>query len=546
MQRLTRCARTHPEHPLLLLETARCLRGMGEVTRALQSLEQLDALSPGMPECQDEFGNCHDLIGNAALRDLYWHRAGGLWVNAKEYARVDLLLEKLLTANAAYAPGWNLKGMFHDAQLELEAAEAAFLKAIEIDPYLLDAHANLGNMYEHSNRVVEASALVETGLQIVCTRPGIPESTVVALHLLRSRLARREKQYRLGLDHLDAVAGMRKSELQRQTELFERAKLYDLLDDTDAAVTAFNQGNAIALVESGEQDNRNNKFLRGVEYMLALADKSWFRSWRRIESDMDVASPVFLVGFPRSGTTLLNTVLYSHSAIRVVEEQQTTAKMLAAVRQMPLGYPQMLAEFDAFDAGYVRDAYCKAVAKLGASDPAKLLIDKFPMHMTSAALIHRAFPRARFLFALRHPCDVVLSCFMQNFQMNDAMANFCTIGDTVSLYTKAIDLWQAYREQLPLEVHTIRYENVVDDFDGQIRALCEFLRVPWEDGLRQFSTRALDRGRINTPSYEQVSKPIYRDARYRWERYRKHLEPFLPTLHPYILQFGYDDPMAKN
>src|SRR5260221_12070707 len=109
---------------------------------------------------------------------------------------------------------------------------------------------------------------------------------------------------------------------------------------------------------------------------------------------------------------------------------------------------------------------------------------------------------------------------MHNFRLNEAMANLCTIGDTVALYTKTMDLWQAYREQLPIAVHTIRYEDVVDDFDGQIHAVCEFLQVPWEEGLRQFASRALDRGRINTQSYEQVSKPINREARHRWERYR--------------------------
>ena len=72
-----------------------------------------------------------------------------------------------------------------------------------------------------------------------------------------------------------------------------------------------------------------------------------------------------------------------------------------------------------------------------------------------------------------------------------------------------------------------------------MRALCDFLQVPWQDGLKDFSTRALDRGRIDTPSYAQVSKPIYREARYRWERYREHLAPYLQSLQPYIERFGY-------
>jgi len=88
----------------------------------------------------------------------------------------------------------------------------------------------------------------------------------------------------------------------------------------------------------------------------------------------------------------------------------------------------------------------------------------------------------------------------------------------------------------------------VDDFDGQVRALCDFLGVQWKQELRDFDAKALERGRINTPSYEQVSQPIYRQARYRWERYREQLAPYLPTLQPYVERFGYaiDLPAAAD
>jgi tetratricopeptide (TPR) repeat protein len=544
MQKLDRCAREHPDEPPVLLETARCMQAMGEHQRAMQMLGHLNKLSPDMPECLVEYGNCLASMGNNDERDRHWGVACSLWIDAKQYDSAGPLLDKMLAVNPANASAWNSKGLFHDFQLDLEPAEAAFLQAIKVDHDLLDPYVNLGNLYEHSNRLAEASAMADTGLRLAGERLGEPHIAVPGLHLLRAKIARREKQYALGLQHLDAMVGLTKSDLVEQTELFERAKLLDLLDETDAAVAAFNRANALARAELGEEeDAKGNKFLRGVEYMIDLAGKGWLRTWRKPAPDPAGPAPAFLVGFPRSGTTLLNTVLYSHSAIQVIEEKQTIAKILGATRQMPKSYPHAMPECDAIDVAYMREAYYRAAAEYCDLDPAKLLVDKFPMHLATAGLIHLAFPRARFLFALRHPCDAVLSCFMQNFQLNDAMANFCTIGDTVRLYAKTMDLWQAYREQLPLTVHTIRYEDVVDDFDGQVRALCDFLQVPWEDGLRQFSTRALDRGRINTPSYEQVSKPIYRDARYRWERYREHLAPFLPALQPYIDRFGYSDPV---
>jgi hypothetical protein len=213
---------------------------------------------------------------------------------------------------------------------------------------------------------------------------------------------------------------------------------------------------------------------------------------------------------------------------------------------MPGGYPSAIADFDALDVAYLRDAYLRSAAHYGATDPARLILDKLPMNINLAGLLHRVFPQARFVFALRHPCDVVLSCFMQSFDLNNTMANFCSLADTVALYTRTMDLWQAYRNQLPLVVHTVRYEDVVDDFDGQVRALCGFLQVPWEDGMRQFAAKALDRGKIHTPSYEQVSRPIYRESRYRWERYREHLAPYLPALRPYIERFGYADSVRSG
>ncbi len=537
--RLDRCAREHPDEPPVLLETARCMHAMDEPQSAMLMLDKLYRLAPNMPECVEEYGNCLASVDDAAERDRHWGVACSLWMDAERFDAASALLEKMLAANPGNARAWNSKGLLHDKQLDFELAEAAFLRAIEIDLGLLDPYANLGNIYEHRNRLTEARSLADSGLHLAAAHAATRHAAVPSLHLLRARIARREKQYALGLEHLDAAANLPKTNLEQQAELFERAKLFDLLDDVDAAVATFDRANALALSELGAPDPQGNKFLRGIEYMIDLAGKGWLRTWRKPAPDPAGPTPAFLVGFPRSGTTLLNTVLYSHSSIQFIEEKQTIAKILGAMRQMPKSYPHAMPECDELDVAYLREAYWKAAAEYCDLDPAKLLMDKFPLHLTTAGLIHLTFPRARFLFALRHPCDAVLSCFMQNFKLNDAMANFCTLGETVALYAKTMDIWQMYRDQLPLNVHTIRYEDVVDDFDGQVRALCEFLQVPWEEGLREFSSRALDRGRINTPSYEQVSKPIYREARYRWERYRKHLEPFLPALQPYIERFGY-------
>jgi Flp pilus assembly protein TadD len=528
------------------IEKARCLLMLGHPAQAMRLLETTEAIAPGDPDLHEVFGDCLDRSGNLPARDLHWIAAIDRWIRDSHFSRAEPLLNRLLQSSPDNGGAWNMKGLLENSRHDAKAAEAAFLHAIAVDRSDLDAYANLANLYETTNRIADARAVSDDGLRFA-TSNSPQKDAVVQLLLANAKVFRRLGDRRTSLDRLDALDAMDLSGVQRQFACFERGKLLDLSDDASGAIAAFAAGNAIALDNWLRETPGNNKFRAGVEYLLDPANKRWIEEWMPIEALADSPRDVaFLIGFPRSGTTLLNQVLDSHDAIQAMEEQPPAQDVMNAVRAVPEGYPFALRSFDRHDVEYLRDIYFRSVALHEGDGGTKLLLDKFPLHTTMAGLLHRVFPGARFVFAIRHPCDVVLSCFMQNFKVNDAMANFCTIEDTVGLYARTMDLWQMCREQLPLMVHAIRYEDVVDDFDGQIRALCEFLQVPWEDSLRQFSKRALDRGRINTPSYEQVSKPIYREARYRWERYREHFEPFLPALRPYILQFGYEDPLAGN
>ena len=167
------------------------------------------------------------------------------------------------------------------------------------------------------------------------------------------------------------------------------------------------------------------------------------------------------------------------------------------------------------------------------------MIDKFPLMTLRAAHIHRAFPDAKFIFALRHPCDVVLSCYMQNFMVTSAMSSFLTLENSAKLYDSAMTFWECAREVMPLDVHTVRYEDMVQDLEGELRPLIAFLGLEWDDALLDHQKTARDRGYIRTPSYAQVTEKVYTRSSGRWEAYRQHLEPILPVLAPWIEKFGY-------
>ncbi len=534
----------HPDEPIVLLETARCFRAMGELLRADDMLEQLNRKAPNTPEYHEELGNCLALRDDAQNRDLHWGLAADQWIRAKQFELAEPLLETMLGTNPAYAVAWNLKGMCHEMQQQLEPAEAAYEHAIKTDPAWLDSYANLANLREQTNRIPQAKAVADAGLAMAASNTDKPHSSSVPLLLASVKVARRQKDHVLAMRRLDQIAQLEQRDLERQMTAFEHGKVLDLQNDVTGAIKAFRQGNALARIPWITEHPGDNTYLRGVEYMLDLAKNDWLKGWNRIDVPDQAVEPVFLAGFPRSGTTLLTQILYCHAAIEIAEEKPLVQAMRDSVRSMPAGYPHAIPRLDKYDVAYLRDVYHAAAEKHGVDGTARVLLDKLPLHVTMAGLIHRVFPMARFIFAIRHPCDVVLSCFMQDFRSNDAMANFFTLKDTVALYVSTMELWDLYQRDLGLSVHRIRYEDLVDDLETHTRSLCDFLGLPWQDDLRQFSTRALDRGKINTPSYEQVSKPIYREARYRWERYREHLAPFLPALQPYIERFGYSD-MAR-
>ena len=159
--------------------------------------------------------------------------------------------------------------------------------------------------------------------------------------------------------------------------------------------------------------------------------------------------------------------------------------------------------------------------------------------MGEAGFIHRLFPAAKFILVLRHPCDCVLSCFMQQFALNDAMANFATIEESANLYNEVMSLWQVYCDKLPLEVHTVKYEDVIADTRGTIEPLLSYLGVPWSDNILDYRKTAASRENINTPSYSQVTEKLYSTAAGRWTRYADQMEDVLPVLAPWIEKFGY-------
>jgi hypothetical protein len=233
----------------------------------------------------------------------------------------------------------------------------------------------------------------------------------------------------------------------------------------------------------------------------------------------------------------LDTILRTHSNIDVLEELPMLSKMNAG-----LGDIQTVSKIEAMDNTAVEIAsgfYFEELKKHIEVSTKQTLVDKLPLNILQLPLINQIFPNARYIIALRHPLDCVLSCWMQKFKLNPAMANMVELERIVDFYDTAMSVLKLSKERYSLDIHRIRYEDLVLDFEENVTNLLTFLGLEWEEELRNYQKTALARGRINTPSHSQVIKPIYKTTSYRWNNYEKYLEKYKTRLAPWMQEYGY-------
>ena len=426
----------------------------------------------------------------------------------------------------------------------LGEGRVCFERALAIKPDYVQAHANLAELFEKANdREALRTAVADA-------KRSCPADLRIALR--EAWLLKRDKAYAEARDLLEdpALLADAKQQAFDNRYLMARAHLLgdlcDRLDDPAAAFAYFQEGNDLNRESHHAQQFSPEKPMREIEALTAQFTTEWVAGWRPLTPGDKQPDPVFLVGFPRSGTTLLDSILRSHSAIAVVEEQPTLVRLRDRLAALGRSYPddgcgEGLAELEQSELDDLRSAYFSELLRhLEPEEQGRLIVDKLPLNATQAGLIHRVLPRAKFIFAKRHPCDCVLSCFLREFELNDHMANFLDFADSAQFYDKVMTLWQSYRRLLPLEVHEVVYESLIQDFEATLKPLLAFLELDWDPALHDYAETARRRKRIHTPSYNQVTQPLYQDARYRWERYRKEMAPALPVLEPWARTFGYE------
>lgn len=535
--------KTYPNELILHSLRGAACHELREYDAAIASYRAALAIKPDFEKIHNSLGIAYLRTGRpdealAAFRDALqckpefapaWYNAGIAFENLKQWRNAADCYEKAVAVSPGYVEALTSLGNVFWELGEHERVTETLEQALSLRADHVPAWRNLLHFLERANRrdaLEDALARARTALG------GHP-----LVRLYTGILADREgdagrARAELESFHCDSddPLGLH-DERQRHARL---ARICDRLDDAEAAFGHAVESNRLSSRISAHRGVSKNTYLQYLDYRRGYFTGEYVASWSATEPEE--AAPVFIVGFPRSGTTLLDAILRSHPGIRVVEESDAVSRV---IDRLAAGSTDHLQRLPALSGDEVRELRKLYYDSLPAGAGEGLCIDRFALNIIYAGEICRLFPAARFIVVLRHPADCVLSCFMQSFYDTPANANFHDLEDAAHLYDRVFGLWRQYENVLQPAVHYVRYEDIVEDLEGACRPVLEFIGATWDPALLEYHRTARERPFIATASYDQVTRPLYAEAKGRWHRYRQQLEPVMPVLEPWIRHFGY-------
>lgn len=414
------------------------------------------------------------------------------------------------------------------------AGEAAARAATDPEPSA-GTLLRLAQVQERSNRVSDAHDTLRRLKDLPGAAPPGED-----LQLLEAQIALRERRHEAAIRQFQSLVARCTEPDRRHIYLFPLAKALDAARRHDEAWRCVVDAHQAQLL----QLSRTNPDAAGVREPPLLITRYGCNSadiaaWNASGAPPAEASPVFIVAFPRSGTTLLEQMLDAHPSLVTMDEQPFLQQAIDRITDLGIDYPAALARLTAEQLAGIREHYWSLTRRKVRLSPGQRLIDKNPLNLLRLPAIRRLFPNARILLAIRHPCDVVLSCFMQHFRSPE-FAVLCRDLPTLARgYRRSFDFWY---EQLPLlepAVREVRYESLVGDFAAQAADIMAFLGLDLVPAQLEPASHALAKGFISTPSYAQVIEPVHGRAVGRWAPYARYFGEALGSLRPYLERWGY-------
>jgi tetratricopeptide (TPR) repeat protein len=545
-------------------------------------------------EAQDWFQRAISLNPNYARA---WVNLGNVFKQKGDLTKSLNAYQKALTLDPNDANIWYHLGLAHSAQDDLEKAEHSYQNGLLHQSSHLGCLINLGVLMSNKGRFDEALEHLKKSLALSPQDPNIHNNIAITLKrtknadladehyrkalalapnrvdIIINRCELLEQHNRLDtldqfldivsernitapdLSYFHALNSFRQNDIatsqawldqispdvinpSRVLAFYElRGKCLDHRNAPKDAMEMFDAMNALSRADHKAMISKGDDYLeRAMARAEDIITLNTTQKWTNTAKDTN-PQPIFIVGFIRSGTTLLDTILSGHPDIHVVEEKG----FVEAMRNQ-IGIDKTISFIEQLDQQMVaslQNTYEEGIALYTPNPKPRAVIDRLPLNLVEVPLIAKVFPKARFIFCLRHPMDTVLSGYMQNFRLNAAMAAMTQIKTAAMLYDAMMTIWQNSVERYQLDHITIKYEDLIEDRETVLRSLLSYLDLPWHDGVLEHWKSAEAKKVITTPSYRQVVQPIYTRAIDRWRRYQPFLRDAEDLLAPWVKAFGY-------
>ena len=510
---LRRIVSLSPNHFAATQDLALMLFGRGKLADAEVHARNAIRIAPESPQAHNLMGMLLTETNRPQAGEYHYRRVLSLTGN-----RDPILLANL---------GWNLK-----SQGRMEEARGLYQESLAAAPQIRQTLVGYVRLEEADRRFDAAAAALDRA------EAAYPEDQ--QLRLARAVLLGRTGARREAITLIDRMAEENEGQLG-PNELLEKGRLLDRLGRFDDAWAAFAEGKRQALERSGQgymdeaaarEIDRLRRFFTGPR--LALLPRAGVRP--------HVPQPIFILGFPRSGTTLVEQTLSAHPHIAAGDELPVIHEISQIMPRMlgsPLAYPEALAELwmgdqrDGLDT--LRDLYLQKVRQLGVlRDGATRFTDKMPLNETHLGLIALLFPEAPLLHVLRHPLDIMVSAFSNHFTHGFHCAS--ALETAARHYVRVAELVAHYRAAMDMRYLAIRYEDIVSDQEASVEAMLRFVGEDFDPACLTFHRNSRY---ARTASYAQVTEPLYDHSVGRWRHYRQYLEPVIPILAPVMERLGY-------
>ncbi len=420
-----------------------------------------------------------------------------------------------------------------------EVAKTYFDRLLKEQKIPLIAFIRLTELYIRMRKLDEAMHLTQWGLEIYRSHE--------AIWLARGKVHRQRKEFKEAERLLRNITVKPDCDPQvRAAAWYELGALYDQQAQYHEAMSCFVEAKKIMNQTAAACLKILRHKQKNMRDMSEMVNEAMVQRWRKsAETELQPSRRLALLGgHARSGTTLLEYIVEAHPNVIAAEETM----IFHNVAYYPIG--RAISANSSFKSAIewmsprilrqIRTDYFRGMESyLGQPIGDRLLLDKNPANTFDIPSLVRIFPEMKFLIALRDPRDVCISCFTQPVPIIPDTSSWLSLEGTIQHFTYIMGIWTAWKKAIGDHAIEVRYEDMVENLEPVARRTLDFLGLPWNDRVLKFNEHASTKI-VKSPTFAEVTKPIFKTAVGRWQNYRSYFEPHLAKLEPFIKEFGYE------